>query len=120
MTARASEQTAIDALGAALAALLLSCPAACAQDWPARPLALVVPFAAGGPIDVAARLIAPHMGERLGQQIVIENMGGAGGMTGSNRVAKAPPDGYLMVLRRARTHAYHPSVYTKPPHNSEN
>ncbi len=110
MTARAREQTTIKALGIALAAMLLSCGAACAQDWPRRPLTLVVPFAAGGPIDVAARLIAPRIGERLGQQIVIENMGGAGGMTGSNRVAKAPPDGYLMVLGSAGHPRLQPNV----------
>ncbi len=119
MTARAREQTTIKALGIALAAMLLSCGAACAQDWPRRPLTLVVPFAAGGPIDVAARLIAPRIGERLGQQIVIENMGGAGGMTGSNRIAKAPPDGYLMVLGSAGTHAYNQSFYKRPLYNSE-
>ncbi|SRR5712691_1804302 len=92
---------------------------ASAQDWPSRPLTLVVPFTAGGPVDVAARLIAPRMAESLGQQIVIENMGGAGGMTGSNRVAKAPPDGYLLVLGNAGTHAYNQALYKKPLYNTE-
>jgi tripartite-type tricarboxylate transporter receptor subunit TctC len=93
--------------------------AAYAQDWPTRPITLVVPFSAGGPVDVAARLIAPRVAESLGQQIVIENMAGAGGMTGSNRVAKAPPDGYLLVLGNAGTHAYNQSLYKKPLYNSE-
>ncbi|SRR5712692_1860069 len=97
-------------IGAAVTLLAGSTLATAAQDWPRRPLTLVVPFAAGGPIDVAARLIAPRIGERLGQQIVIENMGGAGGMTGSNRVAKAPPDGYLMVLGSAGHPRLQPNV----------
>ncbi len=108
------------ALLAALAMCALTSPGAVlAQDWPTRPITLVVPFAAGGPVDVAARLIAPRIGERLGQQIVIENMGGAGGMTGSNRVAKAAPDGYLLVLGNSGTHAYNQSLYKKPLYNSE-
>jgi tripartite-type tricarboxylate transporter receptor subunit TctC len=107
-----------------IVAVLLACAAgdwgaASAQDWPTRPITLVVPFAAGGPVDVAARLIAPRVGESLGQQIVIENMAGAGGMTGSNRVAKASPDGYLLVLGNAGTHAYNQSLYKKPLYNSE-
>ena len=76
---------------------------AAAQEWPTRPVTMVVPFTAGGPVDVAARLIAPRVSESLGQQIVVENMGGAGGMTGSNRVAKASPDGYLLVLGNGGT-----------------
>ena len=80
---------------------------------------MVVPFTAGGPVDVAARLIAPRVSESLGQQIVVENMGGAGGMTGSNRVAKASPDGYLLVLGNGGTHAYNQSLYKKPLYNSE-
>jgi tripartite-type tricarboxylate transporter receptor subunit TctC len=108
----------------AMVGVLFTCATACggaasAQDWPARPITLVVPFAAGGPVDVAARLIAPRVGESLGQQIVIENMVGAGGMTGSNRVAKATPDGYLLVLGNAGTHAYNQSLYKKPLYNSE-
>jgi tripartite-type tricarboxylate transporter receptor subunit TctC len=90
-----------------------------AQNWPVRPVTLVVPFSAGGPVDVAARLIAPRISESLGQQIVIENMAGAGGMTGSNRIAKAPPDGYLAVLGNSGTHAYNQSLYKKPLYDSQ-
>ena len=92
---------------------------AAAQEWPTRPVTMVVPFTAGGPVDVAARLIAPRVSESLGQQIVVENMGGAGGMTSSNRVAKASPDGYLLVLGNGGTHAYNQSLYKKPLYNSE-
>jgi tripartite-type tricarboxylate transporter receptor subunit TctC len=66
---------------------------AVAQDWPSRPLSLIVPFAAGGPSDVAGRIIAQAMSEQLGQQVVVENPSGAGGTLGSVRVAKAEPDG---------------------------
>jgi len=85
-----------------------------AQDWPSRTVTLVVPFPAGGPLDVVARILAPPMGEHLGQQIVIENVSGAGGMTGSARVAKAPPDGYQFLLGNAGTHTYSQLLYKKP------
>jgi tripartite-type tricarboxylate transporter receptor subunit TctC len=80
-----------------LGTLALAGPAG-AQDWPTRPLTMVVPFAAGGPVDVIARIVQRRLGEVLGQQIVVENVGGAGGMTGSLRVAQATPDGYTFVL----------------------
>src|SRR5205823_726071 len=72
-----------------LATALIACGAASAQDWPARPITMVVPYAAGGPTDVVGRLFAQQMGEILGRQIVVENVPGAGGMTGANRVAHA-------------------------------
>jgi len=90
----------------------------CAQDWPVRPITLVVPFAAGGANDVIARLLAPAMGEALGQQVVIENVGGAGGMTGASRVAKAAPDGYTVLSGSAATHAYNQTLYRKPSYNA--
>src|SRR5258707_3457936 len=68
-----------------------------AQDWPARTITMVVPFPAGGPLDVVARILAQPMGDLLGQQIIIENIGGAGGSTGSSRVAKAAPRGYVFL-----------------------
>ena len=108
------------AAAAAVLAVVLACASiAPAQDWPTRPVTLVVPFSAGGPVDVAARLIAPRVSETLGQQIVIENMAGAGGMTGTNRIAKAAPDGYLMVLGNSGTHAYNQSLYKKPLYDSQ-
>ena len=75
-----------------------------AQDWPARTVTMVVPFPAGGPLDVVARILAQPMGELLGQQIIIENIGGAGGSTGSSRVAKAAPDGYVFLYGNSGTH----------------
>jgi Tripartite tricarboxylate transporter family receptor len=75
-------------------ALLAVTQTAAAQSFPSRPLTLVVPFAAGGPSDVAGRIVAQGLGEKLGQQVVVENPAGAGGTLGSLRVVKAPPDGY--------------------------
>src|SRR5205085_158776 len=72
----------------ALAALAWS-GAALAQDWPSRPVTMVVPYTAGGPVDTVSRILAARLSEVLGQQVIIENVGGAGGMTGSARVAKA-------------------------------
>ncbi len=89
-----------------------------AQDWPTRPLTMVVPFAAGGPVDVIARIVQRRLGEVLGQQIVVENVGGAGGMTGSLRVAQAAPDGYTFVLGSSGTHAINQSLYKRPLYNA--
>src|SRR5229473_1468684 len=76
-----------------------------AQSYPAKPVTMIIPFAAGGPTDVLGRIMAQRMSEVLGQQVVVENVGGAGGMTGSKRVADAPPDGYSLVLGTVGTHA---------------
>jgi tripartite-type tricarboxylate transporter receptor subunit TctC len=101
------------------AALPLAVAAAAhAQEWPTRPITLVVPFAAGGGIDVSARLQAQQMGELLGQTIVVENVGAAAGTTGSLRVAKAAPDGYTMLIGNSGTHAFSQSLSKKPPYNS--
>lgn len=104
---------------AVLAALLiLALPAvAHAQDWPTRPVTMVVPFAAGGAVDVLARTIGARTAEILGQQVIVENVGGAGGMTGSNRVAKAAPDGYQFVLGSVGTHAQNQTLYKNPAYN---
>ena len=96
-----------------LLAFLLAQPAA-AQDWPTRPVTMVVPFAAGGPIDTLGGILAQYLGEVLQRQIVIENVSGAGGMTGSARVAQATPDGYQFVLGSVGTHAHNQSLYKKP------
>jgi len=87
---------------------------AAAQDWPTRPITLIVPFAAGGGIDVSARIQAQRMGELLGQSIVIENVGAAAGMAGGARVAKAAPDGYTLLIGNTGTHAFNQSLYKKP------
>jgi tripartite-type tricarboxylate transporter receptor subunit TctC len=101
-------------LGAAVAgALGLSAPAL-AQNWPTRPITLVIPFAAGGPTDVLGRVMGERMSQILGQQVVIENVGGAGGGTGSQRVARAAPDGYTFLLGTVGTHAQNQTLYKKP------
>lgn len=85
-----------------------------APPWPQRPITMIIPFGAGSGIDVLGRIIAPAMAEKLGQPIVIENVGGAGGMTGTARVAKAAPDGYVFVLGNVGTHAVNQSLYPHP------
>jgi tripartite-type tricarboxylate transporter receptor subunit TctC len=89
-----------------------------AQSYPDRPITLIVPFAAGGGVDVSARIQAQRMGELLGQPIVIENIGAAAGMEGSLRVAKSPPDGYTMLIGNSGTHAFNQSLYKKPLYNA--
>ncbi len=99
--------------------LLLPMPVASqAQDFPNRPMTMVVPFAAGGAVDVLGRTIAARTAEILGQQIVIENIAGAGGMTGASRVAKAAPDGYQFVLGSVGTHAQNQTLYKRPAYDA--
>src|SRR6516162_2566566 len=87
---------------------------ALAQNYPTKPMTMVIPFAAGGPTDVLGRIVAQRMSEVLGQQVVVENVGGAGGMTGSKRVADAAADGYTFVLGTVGTHAQSQTMYKKP------
>jgi tripartite-type tricarboxylate transporter receptor subunit TctC len=105
---------------AALALVLWCSHAADAQDWPARPINLVVPYAAGGPVDTVARILAARLGEVLGQQVIIENAGGAGGMTGAARVAKSQPDGYTLLLSGSAVLAIIPTLYKKPLYDAVN
>jgi tripartite-type tricarboxylate transporter receptor subunit TctC len=79
--------------------------AATAQEYPARPITLIVPFAAGGPTDVISRIVADNMSRTLGQQVVIENAVGAGGTTGATRAKRASPDGYTIIMGHMGTHA---------------
>jgi tripartite-type tricarboxylate transporter receptor subunit TctC len=85
-----------------------------AQGFPSKPLTMVAPFAAGGTTDAIARIVADGLRIELGQPVIVENIGGAGGMTGSNRVAKAAPDGYQFVLGSLGTHAQNQSFYKRP------
>jgi len=101
-----------------VASLVAAAAPAVAQSWPTRPITLVVPFAAGGTSDVIARLVAEGLRARLGQPVLVENIGGAGGMVGASRVAKSPPDGYQMVLGNVGTHAQNQSLYKKPLYNT--
>jgi tripartite-type tricarboxylate transporter receptor subunit TctC len=89
-----------------------------AQAWPTRTLTMVNPFAPGGPNDVPARLFAQRMGEILGQSVIVENVGGAGGMNGADRVAKAQPDGYTFLLGTVGTQAQNQTLYKKPAYDS--
>jgi tripartite-type tricarboxylate transporter receptor subunit TctC len=104
-------------IAAALASVLALTGSAGAQDFPTRPVTIVIPFAAGGPQDIIGRIIGQRMGELLGQTVVIENVGGAGGMIGSKRVADAKPDGYTMVLGSVGTHAQNQTLYKRPLYN---
>jgi len=104
--------------GAACGILLAVTGTALAQTYPARPLTMIIPFAAGGPTDVLGRVMAQRMGEILGQQVVVENVGGAGGMTGSKRVVDAAPDGYTFVLGTVGTDAQSQTMYKKPLYNT--
>jgi tripartite-type tricarboxylate transporter receptor subunit TctC len=89
-----------------------------AQEWPTRPITLIVPFAAGGGVDSSARIQALHMAELLGQPIIVENVGAAAGMVGGLRVAKAAPDGYTLLIGNSGTQAFNQSLYKKPLYNS--
>ena len=103
---------------AVLAALLAATVPAAAQDFPTKPMTMVIPFAAGGPTDVLGRVVAQRMGEILKQTVVVENVGGAGGMTGVKRVADARPDGYTFALGTVGTNAQNQSLYAHPAYNS--
>ncbi len=103
-------------LGLLIAMTMLQ-PAA-AQEWPSRTITLVVPFTPGGGVDISARLQAQAMGEILGQNVIVENIGGGAGMTAGVRVAHAAPDGYTFMIGNSGTHAYNQSLYKKPLYNS--
>lgn len=89
-----------------------------AETWPNRPLTMVVPFATGGPMDAVARILQSALSEALQQQVIVENIGGAGGMIGAARVAKSAPDGYQFVLGNVGTQAVSQSLYKTPFYNS--
>jgi len=89
-----------------------------AQAWPTRPVTMVVPLAAGGAIDGIGRILNPHLSEILRQQVIIENVGGAGGMIGAQRVANATPDGYQFVFGTAGTHAQNQTLYKQPRYDA--
>ena len=105
-----NRRTVVATLGAA--AMLCAAPAL-AQEYPNRPITLIVPFAAGGPTDVVSRLVSESMSKTLGQPIIIENVVGAGGTTGSTRAARAANDGYTFIMGHVGTHAASVSLYPK-------
>jgi tripartite-type tricarboxylate transporter receptor subunit TctC len=107
------------ALAMVAASALALGTAAQAQEFPDRPVTLVVPFAAGGSTDVVARIIGQKMSEDLGQQIVVENVAGAGGNLGADRVARAEADGYTILMGTVATHALNPLILKTKPYDPE-
>ena len=108
----------LHAIAIAIALYAFTPPVAAAQDWPTRPMTMVVPFAAGGTADPIGRALAAGLSQILGQQVIIENVGGAGGMTGASRVAKAAPDGYQFVFGSTGAFAYSQTFYKRPLYNT--
>ncbi len=102
----------------ALVASLFAATLAQAQEWPTRPITLVVPFAAGGTADLVARPIAQGLTEKLGQTVVVENKAGAGGTLAAGIVAKSPPDGYTVFFSTI-AHTIAPSLYKTLPYDFE-
>ena len=96
---------------AAWAALVLAAPSALAQNYPTRPVTIIVPFAAGGPTDIVARIVGEYFSKTLGQQFIVENIAGAGGTTGIARGAQAKPDGYTIMMGHMGTHGAAPALY---------
>jgi tripartite-type tricarboxylate transporter receptor subunit TctC len=107
------------ALGLSLLPALASGVAAFAQTFPERPVTLVVPFAAGGSTDLVARVIAERMSADLGQQVIVQNMAGAGGNLGADNVARSDPDGYTVLMGTVATHALNPLILKTKPYDPE-
>lgn len=105
-------------IAVALAAVLLATAPARGQGWPTRPITMVVPFAAGGPTDAVGRVVAQGLSETLGQQVVVENIGGAGGMTGASRVAHAAADGSAFLFGGSSSQIFNQLIYKKPLYNA--
>ncbi len=101
----------------ALAASLQCAPAARAQEWPTRPMTMIVPFAAGGAFEVMGRVLTPRQSEILHPQVIAQNVGAAAGIVGTQRVAKAAPDGYTFLLASVGTHAFNATLYKKLPYH---
>jgi len=115
----ADEMNRLQIIQATVHAILCICAAAVtAAEYPVRPIRMIVPFIAGGNADLTARVVSQKLSERLGQQIVVENQGGAGGIIGEGRAAKATPDGYTIVLVSI-AHAVNPALYKKLPYDTQ-
>ena len=98
-------------------ACLFALPASAQDNYPSKPIRMIVSFAVGGPTDIVARVMGARMGEILGQQVIIDNRPGAGGNLGADMVAKAPPDGYTLLMATVSTHAINPLLYKKIPYD---
>jgi tripartite-type tricarboxylate transporter receptor subunit TctC len=97
--------------------LMLAAASAQSQAWPSKPIRFIVPFPPGAATDLLTRTVAPKLGEGLGQQVVVDNRSGAGGMIGVELAAKSPPDGYTLVLATVGPIAINPSLYAKMPYD---
>lgn len=100
-----------------LAALAAASVCAHAQSWPARAVQIVIPYPAGGPVDVSARVLAPKLQAALGQPVIVENRPGAGGNIAAEHVAKSAPDGHTLVMGAIATHAINPALYARIPYD---
>lgn len=103
----------------AIALVTAAVAGAQAQTYPSRPVTVIVPFAAGGPADITGRIVADIFSKALGQQFIVENVGGAGGTTGTTRAARSTPDGYTIQLGHMGTHAAAPALYPNLAYNPE-
>src|SRR6188472_2003321 len=106
-------RTVLPAAAALLLAVGMGAPLAHAQDYPAKPIRLIIPFAPGGSNDIVGRIVATHLTERLGKPVVVDNRGGAGGIIGMQSAATAAPDGYTLLIISA-TYTMNPSVMKLP------
>jgi len=103
---------------AATVIVLASTATQAADNYPSRPVQMIIPFAAGGPTDIVGRIMGAKMGEILGQQFVVENKSGAGGNIGAEAVAKATPDGYMILMATVSTNAINPGLYKHMPYDA--
>ncbi len=104
-------------LALTIGSLIASVFPAAAETFPERTITLVVPFAAGGSTDLVSRLVAASMSKTLGQQVIVENVGGAGGNLGAGQVARAEPDGYTILMGTVATHALNPLMLKTKPYD---
>ncbi|HVL57990.1 MAG TPA: tripartite tricarboxylate transporter substrate binding protein [Burkholderiaceae bacterium] len=98
-------------------ALIPLAPAAAAQDYPSKPIRIIVPFAPGGNVDITARTVAPVMAEILNQSVIVENRAGAGGMIGAEAAMRSPPDGYTLLMGSNSSLSVAPNLYSKWPYD---
>jgi tripartite-type tricarboxylate transporter receptor subunit TctC len=106
---------AVFAVCASAAAFLIAMPVAAQNSWPTKPVRIVVPFAPGGTTDILARAVAPELSLAFGQQFIVDNRAGAGGNVGADIVAKAPADGYTLLMGTVGTHGINKALYAKMP-----
>lgn len=107
-----------DTIGIAAMFALLAPTCAAGENWPTRPLTMIIPYAAGGTVDPLGRVLAAGLSQVLGQRVIVENVGGAGGTLGTNRVAKGASDGYQFVFGSGGSFAQSQSLYRRPPYNT--